>query len=255
MASSPVPPFSAGRAPGALSAAASIALLIAALGCLLMQGADWGFAHVGVALFGYLVVAGGVLLAAAAQLRGAGFGLANQVTLLRTGLVCLVGGALLANGHAPSASWSLAGLIALALSLDAVDGWLARRMGLVSAFGARFDLEIDALMVLILTILVWQTSRVGPWVLVIGGMRYGFAALGLVWPSWRRPLPASRRRKAVCALLGILLLICLLPPTPPWLAGYLAVLALAAQLASFAIDIAWLGRTSAHAAIAPADPA
>ena len=43
------------------------------------------------------------------------FGLANQVTLLRSGLVCLVGGALLASGQAPSMSWSLAGLIAVAL--------------------------------------------------------------------------------------------------------------------------------------------
>ena len=130
-----------------------------------------------------------------------------------------------------------------------------RAGALASDFGARFDLEIDALMILILTVLVWQAGRVGAWVLVIGGMRYGFAALGLVWHSWRRPLPASRRRKVVCALLGILLLICLLPPTPPWLAGCLAALALGAQLVSFAIDIAWLVRLSGRPALVPADPA
>ena len=50
---------------------------------------------------GRLAALGGVV-AAAASLRGAaaGFGLANQVTLLRAGLVCLVGGALLASGQA-----------------------------------------------------------------------------------------------------------------------------------------------------------
>ena len=36
-----------------------------------------------------------------------------------------------------------AALVAAALSLDAVDGWLARRCGVASRFGARFDLEVD----------------------------------------------------------------------------------------------------------------
>jgi phosphatidylglycerophosphate synthase len=255
MVSHPVPMVRCARTPGALPAAASVAVLIAALGWLLMQGADWGLRHVGAALSGYLVLAASVALAAAWHLRGIGFGVANQITLLRSGLVCLVGGTLLAGGHAPSASWSLAAIIGIALGLDALDGWLARRLELASRFGARFDLEIDALLILILAVLVWQTGRVGAWLLVIGGMRYGFAALGMIWPALRRPLPPSRRRKAVCALLGVLLLICLLPPTPAWLAGYAGALALAAQLASFGIDIVWLARHAGAMAMAPGQPA
>ena len=50
-----------------------------------------------------------VAIAASARLGATPFGLANQVTLLRAGLVCLVGGALLASGQAPVMSWSLAG--------------------------------------------------------------------------------------------------------------------------------------------------
>ena len=146
-------------------------------------GRRLGLSLVGAALSGYMVLAAGVALAAAWHLRGMGFGVANQITLLRSGLVCLVGGALLAGGHAPSASWSLAAIIGIALGLDALDGWLARRLGLASRFGARFDLEIDALLILILAVLAWQTGRVGAWVLVIGGMRYGFAALGMIWPA------------------------------------------------------------------------
>jgi phosphatidylglycerophosphate synthase len=255
MVSHPVPIVPWARVPGALPAAASVAALIAALGWLLMQGADWHFRYIGAALSGYMVLAAGVALAAAWHLRGMGFGVANQVTLLRSGLVCLVGGTLLAGGHAPSASWSLAAIIGLALSLDAVDGWLARRLGLASRFGARFDLEIDALLILILAVLVWQAGRVDGWVLVIGGMRYGFAALGAILPVLRRPLPPSRRRKAVCAMLGVLLLICLLPPTPAWLAGYAAALALAAQLASFGTDIVWLARHAEAMATVPGEPA
>ena len=255
MVSQPVPTVAWARAPGALPAAASVAVLIAALGWLLMQGADWGFRYVGAALSGYMVLAAGVGLAAAWHLGSMGFGLANQVTLLRSGLVCLAGGALLAGGHAPSASWSLAAIIGMALSLDALDGWLARRLGVASRFGARFDLEIDALLILILAALAWQTGRVGAWLLAIGAMRYGFAALGMIWPALRRPLPPSRRRKAVCAMLGVLLLICLLPPTPAWLAWYAAALALVAQLASFGIDIVWLARNAAPMATAPGEPA
>ena len=38
----------------------------------------------------------------------------------------------------------------LLLALDGLDGWAARRQGLVSAFGARFDMEVDALLILAL---------------------------------------------------------------------------------------------------------
>ena len=236
----PITPWE--RALGTLPGVVSTAVIIAAAGWLLVQQADWRAAQVGIALAGYAVLAMAVAIAAAWHLNGRGFGLANQVTLLRTGLVCLVGGALLGGARV---SWSLAGVIGIALALDAVDGWFARRLGLTSRFGARFDLEIDALMILILSVLAWQTGRAGLWVLAIGGMRYAFVALGKIWPAARRPLPPSFRRKAGCAVLGALLLICLLPPTPVWLAHGLAALALTSQLASFAIDLAWLRRRAA----------
>ncbi len=253
MARQPVSITACGHRPGTLPAALSTAALIAAIGWLLVRQADWQAAQVGTALAGYAVLALAVALAAAWHLNGMGFGLANQITLLRTGLVCLVGGALLAEEARSSIGWSLAFVIALTLSLDAVDGWLARRLGLASRFGARFDLEIDALMILILSGLVWQTGRAELWVLAIGAMRYGFVGLGMIWPAARRPLPPSWRRKAVCALLGVLLLICLLPPTPPWLVSSAAALALLSQLVSFAVDLVWLGGQAAPEA--PAEPA
>jgi hypothetical protein len=97
---------------------------------------------------------------------------------------------------------------------------------------------------------VWQTGRAGLWVLAIGAMRYGFVGLGMIWPAARRPLPPSWRRKAVCALLGVLLLICLLPPTPAWLGRAAVALALLSQAASFAIDLLWLARCAATGATA-----
>ena len=219
-----------------------VAAVTAALGGVLARQADWQGRHVLAGWLAYAVLGGIVLGLAGIRREGVGFGIANQVTLLRAGLVCLAGGVLLASGHAPSMSWSLAALIAAALALDAVDGWLARRLRLVSAFGARFDVEVDALLLLILALLVWQAGQVGAWVLVIGGLRYLFVLAGLAQPWLSDPLQPSFRRKAVCVQQGLTLLVCLLPPVAPALAGALAALALAALILSFALDIHGLAR-------------
>jgi phosphatidylglycerophosphate synthase len=219
-----------------------IAALTAVLGGVLAHHAGWQGRYVLAGWLGYAVL--GCIVAITSSLRPdcARFGLANQVTLLRAGLVCLAGGALLASGQAPGISWSLAGLIAVALGLDAVDGWLARRLRLVSAFGARFDVEIDALLLLILALLVWQAGRVDAWVLAIGLLRYGFVLAGWIRPWLRAPLPPSRRRKAICVQQGVTLLICLLPPVSATLAGAAAALALSSLVLSFALDVHWLAR-------------
>ncbi len=43
-----------------------------------------------------------------------------------------------------------------ALALDAVDGWIARRTHTVSELGARFDMEVDAFLLLVLSAYVAQ---------------------------------------------------------------------------------------------------
>ena len=190
----------------------AVAVLTGLLGGLLAHLGGWPGRPVVAGWLGFVVLGGVVAIAAGAKLEATPFGAANQVTLLRAGLVCLVGGVLLASGQAPIMSWSLAVLVAAALGLDAVDGWLARRLRLVSAFGARFDVEVDALLLLILAVLVWQADRVGAWVLAIGLLRYGFVLAGQLLPWLSAPLPPSRRRKVVCVQQGLTLLLCLLPP-------------------------------------------
>jgi phosphatidylglycerophosphate synthase len=111
---------------------------------------------------------------------------------------------------------------------------------LVSAFGARFDVEVDALFLLILALLVWQSGKVDAWILTIGLMRYAFVLASSLYPLLRRPLPESRRRKAVCVMQGVALFICLLPPIAPLTASMVAVIALAGLVASFATDVRWL---------------
>lgn len=239
------PPFVVGNP---LPSILSVALVTAVLGGLLAWQADWSGTAVLAGLAGYAIVSCIVVLMASPARGRAGFGIANQVTLVRAGLVCLAGGAVLAGGPPSPLAWSLVTVVAAALSLDAVDGWLARRFGLSSGFGARFDLEIDALLILILALLVWQSGRVGPWVLVIGLMRYAFVAAGWLLPGLRRPLPPSRRRQTVCVQQGVTLLLCLLPPVGGLLASVAAGAALLALLASFAVDLIYLVRTGGETA-------
>ena len=222
----------------------SIALVTASIGSLLAYHAHWAGTHVIAGLIGYAAMSVIIALMVGVGRGTGGFGIANQVTLLRAGMVCLAGGALLAGGPTASPGWSLAALVATALSLDAVDGLLARRLGLASRFGARFDLEVDALLILVLALLVWQAGKVGPWVLAIGLLRYLFVLAGWLLPWLRRPLPPSRRRQAVCVQQGVTLVLCLLPPVGTLLASLLAGLALAALLASFAADIIYMARAS-----------
>ncbi len=169
------------------------------------------------------------------------FGPANYVTMIRAMLVALVA-ALIGHPATPEMLWSVIGLTALMAALDGLDGWLARRSRMASEFGARFDMETDAGLILVLSILVWQHEKTGAWVLLCGLMRYAFVAAG--WRlSWlTRPLPSTRRGKTVAVgqLLG--LSVALAPIVPAPLSGIAAALALTALAWSFAIDIKWLSR-------------
>jgi phosphatidylglycerophosphate synthase len=170
------------------------------------------------------------------------FGPANGVTLART---TLVGGvtALIADSFLsrPPVAVMVA-LAAVALILDAVDGQVARRTGTESPLGARFDMEVDAFLILVLS--VYVAMSLGAWVLLIGVMRYAFVVAARVLPWLHGPLPPSTARKAVAALQGIVLLVVgagIIPRLP----AYAAVLvALALLLWSFARDIRWLWRVS-----------
>jgi phosphatidylglycerophosphate synthase len=144
----------------------------------------------------------------------------------------------------PAIAWPAAAIAASILLLDGVDGWLARRGGWVSAFGARFDMETDALLILLMAALSWQLDKVGAWILLSGVLRYLFVAAGLIWRWLRRALPESRRRKTVCVLQVLSLLTVLTPVvSPPWSAG-IAATGLVLVCYSFLVDVVWLWRRS-----------
>ncbi len=214
-----------------------VAALTAAIGGFLVWEAVWQAEHFLISLISFGLLAGLINFLWAIHQPGPRFGEANQATLLRSGLVCVIGSTLLAGGQTPLDSWHLVFVIALALILDGVDGYLARKFQLSSAFGARFDMEIDALLLMILSLLVWQTGQAGAWVLAIGLMRYVFVAAGWFFPSLNGPLGPSFRRKTVCALQGIALFACLLPPLDQTEASLIAASALVSLAISFGLDI------------------
>jgi phosphatidylglycerophosphate synthase len=176
------------------------------------------------------------------------FGPANQVTMVRAFLVAIAAG-FIGEPSLPGAGWIIASTAVVATLLDGVDGWLARRTGMASAFGARFDMEIDALLIQVLAILAWQYGKAGPWVLVSGLLRYLFVAAGWLMPWMREPLFPSVRRKAICVVQTAGLILTILPPIVPPASEWLAAGSLAALVYSFLIDTLWLWRR------APASPA
>lgn len=222
---------------GVLFSSFTVGFITSVIGWFFVQEAVWQPYHAIASVVGFLVLATLVNFLWIASSGGRRFGEANQATLLRSGLVCLIGSALFASGGEPKVGWHLTGLITIALALDGVDGFLARRFNLVSDFGARFDMEIDALLLLILSLLVWQTGQAGPWVLAIGLMRYAFVAASWFCRRLAAPLGPSLRRKTVCALQGIALLACLLPPLGETESATIAASALAALVFSFGLDI------------------
>jgi hypothetical protein len=121
------------------------------------------------------------------------FGPANQVTAARAVFVGLIAGLIGEVSEPAVAAVAAAGAIAVT-AMDGVDGWLARRTKMSSAFGARFDMEVDALLILILSVLAWQYEKAGAWVMLSGLLRYVFVLAGWVWPWMERPLEPSRRR-------------------------------------------------------------
>jgi phosphatidylglycerophosphate synthase len=193
-----------------------------------------------------------VLLGGAARRAGStALGPADVVTLARASLVggvtALVVDRLGGDGY-PVATLVL--LSSVALALDGVDGWVARRTRTVSALGARFDMEVDAFLVLVLSVHV--AVLVTPWALLIGGMRYGYVAASWVLPWLSGALPTRYSAKVVAAAQGIVLIVASAHLVTQQIAAVLVVAALAALLWSFAKSVAWLWRARpVQATIAP----
>ena len=127
-------------------------------------------------------------------------------------------------------------LAAIALATDAIDGRVARRTGTVSRFGARFDMETDAALLLVLS--TYVARDLGLWVLAIGLARYVFLAAKLALPWLRGQARFRMWCKWVAAIQGIALVIAASGLLPDPVATALLLVALALLTESFAHE-AW----------------
>ncbi|MGZ4304616.1 MAG: CDP-alcohol phosphatidyltransferase family protein [Solirubrobacteraceae bacterium] len=163
---------------------------------------------------------------------------ADWVTLARAAVAFGVA-ALVADsfGH-PVPVMTLVSMSALALALDAVDGWVARRTRTMAKLGTQFDGEVDAFLILVLS--VYVSRSVGAWVVAIGAARYAFLATGWLLPWMRAQLPRRFWRKVVAATQGIVLTVAAAGFLPPAITVGALVVALVLLAESFGRDVWWL---------------
>ncbi|HTK61108.1 MAG TPA: CDP-alcohol phosphatidyltransferase family protein [Pseudonocardia sp.] len=178
---------------------------------------------------GLVTSARGVLIGAVTALVAAG---------LAAGPAGPTGNAGPAVGLAHGTVVLLVCLATAALVLDAVDGRVARRTGTASPLGARFDMELDAWLIAVLSVHV--AGLLGVWVLAIGGMRYAFVALAAAVPWMRSTVPARDSARVVAAVQGIVLVTAASGVLPRIPVVVLVATALVALGWSFSRDVRWL---------------
>jgi phosphatidylglycerophosphate synthase len=232
----------------AVAGAAVVTVLVAVA---VVRQESWQPALLGLfAALGYLLISTVLLLRGLRRASMVRFGPANVVTTVRSTLVGVITGMVAASFVAPIPVGTLVAVAVPALLLDAVDGWIARRTNSASELGARFDMEVDAFLLLVLSAYVSQ--RLGVWVLAIGAMRYAFVAAGWIMPWLREQLPFRYWRKVVTAAQGAALTIAAAEVLPGFDVVLVAI-ALAMLVESFGRDVLWLG-VRRHSQRAPSTP-
>ena len=177
-------------------------------------------------------------------------GTANAVTLFRSALIGACA-AFIGYDGAEAYVWPLFFATGAAFVLDWLDGRLARAAGQATPFGARLDMELDAITVLVLCALVWHLDRAGAWVFWSGALRYLFVAAAAVWPWMNRELYPTNRRRFTCGV-QVTCLIWALPPYPglpgfgDGFAAAVAAFGLVTLVLSFGMDTFWLWQRRAE---------
>jgi phosphatidylglycerophosphate synthase len=182
--------------------------------------------------------------------RARTFGIADVVTLVRGLGVCFLAGLglqALVGGLQRHGLLAMIIIGTLCLLLDGVDGRVARARREASAFGARFDVETDAALLVVLSVAVAALEIAGWWVLAIPALRYGYVAASLVVPALHTPLPYRYSAKVIAVVQAVALLAALtsqLTRGEHWVPIMILLAAFALLCWSFASSVIWQLRHS-----------
>jgi CDP-diacylglycerol---glycerol-3-phosphate 3-phosphatidyltransferase len=129
--------------------------------------------------------------------------MANLITTLRFALLFV----LVASAYMAPPQWQLANapLMFLIIALDGLDGYVARRRGEVSAFGAIFDIAVDRVVENVMWVVLANLDLVPLWVAIVfitrgslvdsirySAIKQGDTAFGMMRTAWGRFLVAGR---------------------------------------------------------------
>jgi phosphatidylglycerophosphate synthase len=212
--------------------AAQLLLLSALAATVGLSAAGW------LAGGAYAVVLTVILTAGLRRTGMRALGPANVVTLGRATLVGGVTALVATSFTAPVPLTVLVPLVAVALALDGVDGQVARRTNSTTKLGARFDMEVDAFLILVLSVFVAGTF--GWWTIAMGAFRYVFVAASWAAPWLNAPLPPKFSRKVVAAVQGVVLVVATADLLPQPVTFVALAGALASLSWSFGTDVRWL---------------
>jgi len=129
--------------------------------------------------------------------------MANLITATRFGLLFV----LVASAYRATPEWQLldAPLLLLIIALDGLDGYVARRRGETSRFGAIFDIAVDRVVENVLWVVLAHLGLIPVWVAIVfvtrgsivDSIRYaaisgGQTPFGMMQSRWGRFLVAGR---------------------------------------------------------------
>lgn len=157
---------------------------------------------------------------------------AMGVTLVRGLLISLVAGFALGPAPIGPALWAPGVVYGLASLADRLDGALARRMGAVTALGAKLDVTTDAVGLLVAPLVGVRWGRLPPWYLALAfayplfrvALRLRRARGLAVFPERLRLDPRARFFAGVQMTVVAVALVPLLPRSFTWTVATLAML-------------------------------
>ncbi len=172
-------------------------VMLAGSSLALAEGDAWPYVTTAVVSFVTLLA-----LCRGATTPSGSFGWGNAVTALRFALASSIG---LLPESVPL--WALGATVLVVFGLDGLDGWVAKRRGETSEFGAYFDMETDAYFVLLAGIVLLQRGRFGAWILIVGLLRYVYVITLALVPArgGEQPRSSFGRHAFTSLMLGLAL--------------------------------------------------